>query len=618
MNILLTQIGSMGDCLLTTAVARQIKEIDYPGCTLTWLIGDQFKSVLANNPHVDEIIEVPLEYTNDSIHSAMKKLPEHIEDLKRKGRKFDKVFSFDLHGSVKQGLLCFGTLRSTYFRIYHDLYGHRVTVSPEPVLRLTGEEVSNVQRFLRNSGLGNDDCFPILFECDPKSNQSVMTQASALAIAERLTREMPMVRCILSSKNPVKTGNDRILDGSVLTFRENAELLNHCRLLVGANSGITWLYASTWTKKIPMVQNVARDGTHDCVSYSVEMDYRYFGVPTSNLIELQDANNDELYACLHVILENSFEKAKEIYPERQGSVLDYFASLYSMRKLGYDAFFSRSVVTNGGGEKAAVEIQKAHCEMIRRHIPLGGKAILEVGCGNGDLARMIAGNYKSKSVVGIDPMLSSWWGVGESAGDNWRIMNGDAEELAFADNSFDAVISISTFEHIKNTKKALSEIKRVLKPFGRFYTTFCPLWTSVAGHHFFASGDTSWNPKHLRAIPPWGHLYMDEAEMREHLERESVEEKLIEEMISFIYRSTVINRRSRTELAGDFFGCGMILRHYKESLASNRMAMISGVSERNEMTPEILERIRVGKKYEESDLIIFGIETCLEKIGAIL
>ena len=56
MNILFVQLGSMGDCLLATTIARQIKEVDYPNCHLTWMIGDIFETVIKNNPYVDDTI----------------------------------------------------------------------------------------------------------------------------------------------------------------------------------------------------------------------------------------------------------------------------------------------------------------------------------------------------------------------------------------------------------------------------------------------------------------------------------------------------------------------------------------------------------------------------------
>jgi SAM-dependent methyltransferase len=46
---------------------------------------------------------------------------------------------------------------------------------------------------------------------------------------------------------------------------------------------------------------------------------------------------------------------------------------------------------------------------------------------------------------------------------------GDGEKVPFADNSFDAVISIAVFEHVRNPFEIAKELLRVLKPGGSIY-----------------------------------------------------------------------------------------------------------------------------------------------------
>ena len=56
-KIILVQLYSNGDCLYATAVARQIKQ-DFPGSHLTWAIASFCKSIIINNPFVDEILKL--------------------------------------------------------------------------------------------------------------------------------------------------------------------------------------------------------------------------------------------------------------------------------------------------------------------------------------------------------------------------------------------------------------------------------------------------------------------------------------------------------------------------------------------------------------------------------
>src|ERR1700733_14182200 len=88
-RILLGMLGSNGDCLYATAIARQIKK-DFPDCHLTWAIGSLSKSVLANNPDVDELWEIPLAAWADQ-ERAWHLIEIEAYELASSGR-FDHIF----------------------------------------------------------------------------------------------------------------------------------------------------------------------------------------------------------------------------------------------------------------------------------------------------------------------------------------------------------------------------------------------------------------------------------------------------------------------------------------------------------------------------------------------
>jgi len=321
----------MGDCLLTTIIARQIKEVDFPGCHLTWVIGDRFREVLNNNPHVDEVVTVSAGKERSSFMSARYGVRAFVAAMAESGKRFDKVFVLDL--DEKNMAFLWGTCRSIYMRMYHELYGHRVTVSPEPVVVLADSEVEKVHAFCHKNKLDEPGAFPILIEYSPNSGQSIMNKERALSLAEGLVAKFPHVLCVLSSKEPVCAKSSRIIDGSELSYRENAELINHCRLLVGANSGITWLNASTWSKKIPMVQDVVMDFTDNLtgLSFSVEMDYKNVGASTENLIELRSVDFDALFECVCDVVGSSFAEAKAKHAEIQVPVSEYMYQCYATK-----------------------------------------------------------------------------------------------------------------------------------------------------------------------------------------------------------------------------------------------------------------------------------------------
>ncbi|MGB3954898.1 MAG: class I SAM-dependent methyltransferase [Brooklawnia sp.] len=100
-----------------------------------------------------------------------------------------------------------------------------------------------------------------------------------------------------------------------------------------------------------------------------------------------------------------------------------------------------------------------------RHYPTigdlvdGCRVVLDVGCGDGTLAHYLA--RRGHQVIGIDldPALLP------PDSEDVHFMMGDATGLQFADDSFDAVVSVMLL-HQTRLELALVEMRRVLKPGG--------------------------------------------------------------------------------------------------------------------------------------------------------
>src|ERR1043165_6718006 len=97
-----------------------------------------------------------------------------------------------------------------------------------------------------------------------------------------------------------------------------------------------------------------------------------------------------------------------------------------------------------------------------------GKRLLEIGCGTGtDLLQFARGGAQ---VTGLDLTPRSI----EIArrrfavyGQSGTFAIGDAENLAFPDESFDAVYSFGVLHHTPDTERAIREVHRVLRRGGR-------------------------------------------------------------------------------------------------------------------------------------------------------
>ena len=154
-------------------------------------------------------------------------------------------------------------------------------------------------------------------------------------------------------------------------------------------------------------------------------------------------------------------------------------------------------------------------------VELKGKKVLEIGCGDGEIAKLVARASEPQFVYAIDPYSYEIYPFYEER--NLLCLPMSAENLLFPNNYFDVVFSHNVFEHLLNLPQVWQEIKRVIKPGGVFYTHFAPLWTHAYGHHFYEEDEQSFSC----VFPPYAHLYLSEQEIIELINQNilSLEEK---------------------------------------------------------------------------------------------
>jgi len=96
------------------------------------------------------------------------------------------------------------------------------------------------------------------------------------------------------------------------------------------------------------------------------------------------------------------------------------------------------------------------------------QSLLDIGCGPGFLTRHFASKgYKVTAVDLSEKAVMLTRKSLELYGLHAEVLNGDAENLAFEDGSFDYVISSGVLHHTPDTRRAVLEAYRVLKPGGR-------------------------------------------------------------------------------------------------------------------------------------------------------
>jgi ubiquinone/menaquinone biosynthesis C-methylase UbiE len=124
--------------------------------------------------------------------------------------------------------------------------------------------------------------------------------------------------------------------------------------------------------------------------------------------------------------------------------------------------------------------------MFDKFLPgLNNKEILDVGCGLGMMMEYFS--KQGNEVVGIDiaPRV-----VKENRRRGLTVVEADARNLPFVDESFDLVYSLGVIEHFEETQQALQEQVRTCKPGGVVVavvpflsTPYC--WAGILYHRIF-------------------------------------------------------------------------------------------------------------------------------------
>ena len=99
--------------------------------------------------------------------------------------------------------------------------------------------------------------------------------------------------------------------------------------------------------------------------------------------------------------------------------------------------------------------------MVRQHVPLTEARVLDVGCGVGMYA--LAFQRYASEVFGIEVELSR---AREASALEARAAQGMGEALPFPDDWFDIVFSHEVLEHVRDDRRSVEEMVRVVRPGG--------------------------------------------------------------------------------------------------------------------------------------------------------
>lgn len=99
---------------------------------------------------------------------------------------------------------------------------------------------------------------------------------------------------------------------------------------------------------------------------------------------------------------------------------------------------------------------------------VGGRRVLDAGCGDGALVRALAGGGADVTGLDADPaMLAAARAATSEAGLRATFVPGRLDRLPFPDASFDVAVAVTVLCSVPDAPHAVREMVRVLRPGGR-------------------------------------------------------------------------------------------------------------------------------------------------------
>ena len=114
------------------------------------------------------------------------------------------------------------------------------------------------------------------------------------------------------------------------------------------------------------------------------------------------------------------------------------------------------------------KLPKMSCRDVANRLQsISYKKLLDVGCGTGYLFELLLHQRKAE-YHGLDLSPEMLKVAAEKFGDCVTLVEGSADRMPYADDSFDVVTCVQSFHHYPAPDKAMGEAFRVLKPGGLY------------------------------------------------------------------------------------------------------------------------------------------------------
>lgn len=183
--------------------------------------------------------------------------------------------------------------------------------------------------------------------------------------------------------------------------------------------------------------------------------------------------------------EQHYEVPAEFFKTVLGPRLKYSACYFAEADVSQDKTTHRKNKHGKDNQTPAEALAKAEeyslVQYCQRAQLQDGQQILELGCGWGSLSLWMAAAYPNANITSVSNSNSQREYIMQQANaqglTNLQVLTQDVNELQLPNGSFDRVVSVEMFEHVRNYQQLFANIAGWLKDDGM-------LWCHVFCHRF--------------------------------------------------------------------------------------------------------------------------------------
>jgi cyclopropane-fatty-acyl-phospholipid synthase len=170
----------------------------------------------------------------------------------------------------------------------------------------------------------------------------------------------------------------------------------------------------------------------------------------------------------------------------------FFAEVLGGNRKYSSCYWPTGVEDLEAAEEAALQVT------VERAGIEDGMKILDLGCGWGSLSLWIAEHFPNASVTSVSNSRSQHDYIRSAAGnrglDNIEVHVGDMNDFE-APGTYDRIVSVEMFEHMRNYPELFRRISNWLEPDGRFFMhIFCHRTTP---YEYIDKGPSDWMSRHF-------------------------------------------------------------------------------------------------------------------------